>query len=138
MESEPKVRWGWLKAMYIYTIITAGGFGLAMLAFPGQLQSLVGLPAQHPASLRLYGSILLGAGLIAIPALRYPLRFAALLLLQLVYKPIWIVLGALPFFVRGQFPPYIVMITAVFLVYIVGDLIAIPWSYLLPKREPKA
>ena len=124
MNGEPKVRWGWLKGMYIYTIVTAGGLGLAMLAFPGLLQSLLGFPAQPATTLKLYGSIVLGAGLVAIPALRFPLRFVPLLLLQIVYKPIWIVLGALPFFLHGQFPLYIVATTGVFLVYIIGDLIA--------------
>jgi hypothetical protein len=28
------VRWGWLKVMYWYSIIGAGGFGLAMVLFP--------------------------------------------------------------------------------------------------------
>lgn len=27
MSQELKVRWGWLKGMYIYTIIGAGGLG---------------------------------------------------------------------------------------------------------------
>jgi len=31
MSKEIKVRWGWLKAMYIYTIAGAGAFGLAMI-----------------------------------------------------------------------------------------------------------
>lgn len=135
MEDQIKVRWGWLKAMYIYTIATAGGLGLMMLASPGLLQSLLGFPAQPTATLKLYGSIVFGAGLVAIPAIRFPLKFVALLLLQLIYKPIWIVLGALPFFLKGQFPLYIVAITGVFLIYIVGDLIAIPWSYLFSERE---
>ncbi len=135
MNGEPKVRWGWLRAMYIYTIATAGGIGLTMLASPGLLRSLLGFPVQPSATLKLYGSIVLGAGLAAIPALRFPLRFVPLLLLQVIYKPIWIVLGALPFFLKGQFPLYLVAITGVFLVYIAGDLIAIPWSYLFSKSE---
>src|SRR5512143_515198 len=134
MNDEVRVRWVWLKAMYVYTIVTAGGFGLAMLAFPDLLKTTMGFPAQHPATLKLYGSIVLGAGLVAIPALRFPLKFVALLMLQLVYKPIWIAVGALPFFLRGEFPVYIVMITLVFLAYIVGDLIAIPWAYLFAKN----
>lgn len=135
MNNELKIRWGWLRAMYIYTIVTAGGFGLAMLAFPGLLHSLFGFPVDDPTSLKLYGSIILGAGLVAIPALRFPLKFAALLVLQLVYKPIWIVVGALPFFLKGQFPLSVVMIAIIFLGYIIGDLIAIPWAYLFSKRE---
>jgi hypothetical protein len=134
MEKSFVVRWGWLRAMYIYTIITAGGFGLAMLAFPGLLHSLFGFPVDDPTALKLYGSIILGAGLVAIPALRFPLKFAALLVLQLVYKPIWIFVGALPLFLKGQFPLYVVMIAIIFLGYIVGDLIAIPWAYLFSKR----
>lgn len=31
MPSDASVRWGWLKAMYIYTFFGAGGFGLGML-----------------------------------------------------------------------------------------------------------
>ena len=27
MSKEPQIRWGWLKFMYVYTIVTAGGFG---------------------------------------------------------------------------------------------------------------
>lgn len=135
MGRDLKIRWGWLKAMYIYTIATAGGFGLAMLAFPALLRSLFGFPIQEPTTLKLYGSIILGAGLVAIPALRFPLKFVPILLLQVVYKPIWIVVGALPFFVKGEFPLDIVMITIVFLGYIVGDLIAIPWGYLFSRGE---
>jgi hypothetical protein len=138
MEKTSVVRFGWLKAMYIYTIATAGGFGLAMLAFPGLLHSLFGVPIDNPTALKLCGSILLGAGLISIPALRFPLKFSALLLLQLVYKPIWIAVGALPFFFQGQFPLYIVMITVIFIGYIAGDLIAIPWGYLFSREKPAA
>jgi len=34
MENNSSVRWGWLKAMYVYTVFGAGGFGLAMLLIP--------------------------------------------------------------------------------------------------------
>ena len=27
MSTNTKIRWGWIKGMYIYTIIVAGGFG---------------------------------------------------------------------------------------------------------------
>ena len=138
MNGDVGIRWGWLKAMYIYTLVGAGGFGLSMLAMPGRLQSMLGFPAQDPATFKLYGSILLGSGLSAIPALRFPLKFLALLLLQVIYKPVWIALAAMPFFLRGQFPLYIVTITVVFLIYIIGDIIAIPWSYLFSKTERAA
>ena len=134
MESNVSIRWGWLKAMYIYTFFGAGGVGLGMLFFPGTIQSALRFPPQDPVVLGLYGSFLLASGLMAIPALRSPLKFAPLLLIQLVYKPIWLAVVAIPLFLKGQFPLYVVFISAVFLTYIIGNLIAVPFSYLFSKK----
>jgi hypothetical protein len=134
MESNVSIRWGWLKAMYFYTLFGAGGFGLALLVFPASVQSMLRFPPQDPAVLGLYGSVLLASGLIAIPALRSPLKFVPLLLFQLVYKPIWLAVVAIPLFLKGQFPLYVVVISGVFLTYIMGNLIAIPFSYLFSKK----
>ncbi|MBP1768479.1 MAG: hypothetical protein H6P98_2594 [Candidatus Aminicenantes bacterium] len=134
MENNSSVRWGWLRAMYVYTVFGAGGFGLAMLLFPGTLLSALNFPAQDPVTLGLYGSVALASGLVAILALRSPLKFVPLLLLQLIYKPIWLAFFAIPLFIKGQFPLYVVFISAVFVTYIIGDLIAIPFSYLFSKK----
>jgi hypothetical protein len=134
MENNVSIRWGWLKAMYIYTLFGAGGFGLALLVFPASVQSILRFPPQDSVVLGLYGSVLLAAGLMAIPALRSPLKFVPLLLFQLVYKPIWLAVVAIPLFLQGKFPLYVVVITAVFLTYIMGNLIAIPFSYLFSKK----
>jgi hypothetical protein len=133
MESETKIRWGWLKAMYLYTIFGAGGTGLGMLLFPGAMQSSLGYPAQDPFVFSVYGCVLLAAGLIAIPALRFPLKFVPLLLLQLVYKPVWLLAIVVPHAVKGQLPHYVAFMSAVFLTYIIGDLIAIPFTYLFSR-----
>jgi hypothetical protein len=134
MEDNASIRWGWLKGMYLYTLLGAGGFGLAMLFFPGFIQSALRFPPQDRAVLGLYGSFLLASGLVAIPALRFPLKFVPLLLVQLVYKPIWLAVVAIPLFLKGHFPLYVVFISAVLVTYIVGDLIAIPFSYLFAKK----
>ncbi len=34
MSKEFNVRWGWLKGMYIYTIVGAGRFGLGIIFVP--------------------------------------------------------------------------------------------------------
>lgn len=125
---------GWLKAMYIYTIVGAGGTGLAMLAFPAAFQSSLQYPPQDPVVFGLYASVLLASGIVAIPALFFPLKFIPLLLLQLVYKPVWLVVVVLPIFLKGQFPLYVVFMSAVFVTYIIGNLIAIPFSYLFSKK----
>lgn len=134
MENNPSIRWGWLKIMYLYTIFGAGGFGLGMILIPGKFQAAFRFPPQDQVALGLYGSFLLASGLIAIPALRSPLKFVPLLLTQLVYKPVWLAFFAIPLFVKGQFPFYVVFISAVFITYIIGNLIAIPFSYLFSKR----
>jgi len=134
MDGNPQVRRGWLKAMYLYTLLGAGGAGLGMIFFPDVTQSALGYPAQDPVGFKLYGSVLLASGLAAIPALRRPLKFVPLLLLQLIYKPIWLAVVAVPMFLKGQFPLYVVMFSAIFLTYIIGDLIAIPFSYLFSRE----
>jgi uncharacterized membrane protein len=92
------------------------------------------LPAQDPVVFKLYGSVLLASGLAAIPALRSPLKFVPLLLLQLIYKPIWLAIVAVPLFLKGHFPLYVVMFSVIFLTYIIGNLIAIPFSYLFSRE----
>jgi hypothetical protein len=134
MEDQILVRRGWLKAMYIYTLVGAGGFGLVMLVFPSAVQTALRFPAQDPAIFKLYGSVLLACGLASVPALRFPMKFVPLLFLQLVYKPVWLIVVAIPIFFRGQFPLYLVAISAVFLTYIIGDLIAIPFRHLFSKE----
>jgi hypothetical protein len=134
MDTNTPIRWGWLKGMYIYTIFGAGGTGLAMLLFPGTIQSTLRYPPQDPAVFALYGSALLASGLAAIPALRWPLKFLPLLFIQLIYKPVWLAVIAIPLFVRGEFPLYVVFISAVFVTYIIGNLIAVPFSYLFSNK----
>jgi hypothetical protein len=126
-------RRAWLRIMYLYTVIGAGGFGFGILFFPGLVQTLFNMPPQDPSIFKLVGSFMFAAGLIAIPALLFPMKFVGLLMLQLFYKPVWIALVALPLFLKGQFPLYVVAITIIFVSYIVGDLIAIPFRHVFSK-----
>lgn len=128
------IRWGWLKAMYVYTLFGAGGFGVMALFFPSAARTLFRIPEGDPAVLGLYGSFSLAAALLSILALRSPLKFVPMLLIQLVYKPIWLIVFAVPLFLKGRFPAYVVIISAVYATFIVGNLIAIPFSYLFPRK----
>lgn len=134
MEGDISIRWGWLKAMYIYTLVVSGGVGLGMILLPGTIQSVFRFPPQDPAILGACGSVFLALGLVSILGLRSPLKFAPVLLLELVYKPIWLVAVALPLFLKGQFPFYVVFMSVIFLTFIIGDLIAIPFSHLFSKK----
>ncbi|HYA13589.1 MAG TPA: hypothetical protein VEF33_04540, partial [Syntrophales bacterium] len=89
MSRNINVRWGWLKGMYIYTVIGAGGFGLGIIVIPGIMQSILCLPTQDPITLGVTGSVYFSFALLSILGLRSPLKFVPVLLLQLSYKVVW-------------------------------------------------
>jgi len=134
MEGNASIRWGWLRAMYLYTLVVSGGVGLGMVLIPATIQSVLRFPPQDGVVFGLGGSLFLALGLISILGLRSPLKFVPILLLELVYKPVWLIAVALPLFLKGQFPFYVVFISVTFLTFIIGNLIAIPFSYLFSKR----
>jgi len=55
------------------------------------------------------------------------------LLLQLSYKVVWLICVILPLLIVGKFPTYAILPVVIFVSYIIGDLIAIPFSYVFAK-----
>ena len=137
MSKDVKVRWGWLKGMYIYTILSAGGFGLGIIIMPDVMRSMFGWPGQDPIVLGIVGSVYLSSALLSVLGLRSPLKFAPILLLQLSYKLIWFIGVILPILFGGKFPTYAIMYVVIFATFIIGDLIAIPFSYVFAKQMDK-
>jgi hypothetical protein len=137
MSKELKVRWGWLKGMYIYTIIGAGGVGLGIVVMPDGMRSAFGFPSQDPIVFGLCGSVYVAFGLLSILGLLSPLKFSPILLLQLCYKAVWFIGVILRILFAGQFPNYALIYVVVFATYIIGDLIAIPFSYVFGKQSDR-
>jgi hypothetical protein len=135
MSKDINVRWGWLKIMYIWTIVGAGGFGLGIIVIPNIMKSIFGWPSQDPIVYGVTGSVWLAFGIISILGLRSPLKFVPVLLLQLCYKSIWFIGVVLPLLVVGKFPLYAILHVVVMASYIIGDLIAIPFSYVFAKQS---
>jgi hypothetical protein len=135
MAKDINVRWGWLKFMYIYTIVGAGGFGLGIIAIPDVMRSIFGWPnSDQIIAFGVTGSVYFSFALLSILGLRSPLKFAPLLLLQLTYKIVWFVGVILPILFAGKFPTYALLFTAIYVTYIIGDLIAIPFPYVFAKQ----
>ena len=135
MDMNNNVRWSWLKFMYTYTIVGAGGFGLGILVIPDVMRSIFGWPhSDQIIAFGVTGSVYLSFALLSILGLRSPLKFAPLLLLQLAYKAVWFVGVVLPLLLTGKFPTYALLFTAIYVTYIIGDLIAIPFSYVFAKQ----
>jgi len=135
MSNSVNVRWGWLKIMYIYTIIGAGGFGLGIIVIPGVMRSVFGWPGQDPIVFGVSGSVYLSFALLSILGLRAPLKFSPVLLLQLGYKAVWFIGVIIPLLASGNFPGYAILHVLIFASYIIGDLIAIPFSYVFAKEQ---
>lgn len=135
MSKEVRVRWGWLKGMYIYTIIGAGGMGLGIIIRPEVMRSLFSWPIQDPIVFGVLGSVYLSFALLSILGLRSPLKFSPILLLQLSYKVVLFIGVILPILFASKFPPYALVYVVVDSTYIIGDLIAIPFSYLFGKEK---
>jgi hypothetical protein len=135
MSKESQIRWGWLKVMYIYTIVNAGGFGLGMVFVPDVIISMLKFPGQDPIVFGAFGCMLISSGILAVLGLRSPLKFAPLLLFQLFYKSIWFLAVLIPFLVTNEIQTYVVIFILIFASYIIGDLIAIPFSYLFAKES---
>ena len=137
MFKEGNVRWGWLKGMYILTIIHAGGSGLGMILIPSAVQSFFGWPSQDPIVFGICGSVWVAFGILSILGLRSPLKFSPILLLQLAYKVVWFIGVLFPFLIVGKFPAYATGYVVVFVIYIIGDLIAIPFPYVFAKQSDR-
>lgn len=134
MSNDFKIRWGWLKGMYIYTILV-GLLGLGMIIMPKTVKLILGWPVEEPIAFGIIGSVYLTFGLLSIFGLRSPLKFVSVLLLQLGYKLIWFVGVLLPLIFTNKFPSFAIPMTIIFITYIIGDLIAIPFSYIFTKES---
>jgi len=137
MNQEVNVRWSWLRGMYIYTIVGAGAFGLGILAVPSFMRSTFGWPTQDPITFGVSGSVYLAFALLSILGLRAPLKFSPLLLLSLCYKVVWFAAVFVPLLITGNFPQYGFLYVAIFASYVIGNLIAIPFSYVLAGESPQ-
>jgi hypothetical protein len=99
---------------------------------------MMGWPSQDTIVFGISGSLYVASGLVSILGLRDPLKFVPVLLLQLSYKIIWFLGVALPLAMEGQLPTHGYLFAAIFLTYLIGDLLAIPFSYVFGKSKTTA
>ncbi|HOP11546.1 MAG TPA: hypothetical protein PK629_08645 [Oscillospiraceae bacterium] len=123
-----------LKLMYAVTIAVAGGLGIAMLAVPGTVQWIFGVDCPKVIS-GLVGSVFLAFALLSVPGLRDPMKFVPVLLMQLLYKTVWLCFVALPLLIAGEITVDLIPVIAVFAAVIIGDLFAIPFKTIFSRRS---
>lgn len=137
MRVNNRIRWGWLKFMYIYTIVGAGALGAGILIAPTFIKSVFNWPFSEPISVGIVASVYIAFGILSILGIRSPLKYSPILFLQLCYKSVWFIGVILPRAVTGQFPGYAIVFVIIFASYIIGDLIALPFSYFFAKSVEK-
>lgn len=130
-----RVRWGWLRFMYAYTIVGAGCLGLGLIVAPDAVASAFKWPAQDPVVLGVMASAYVAFGALSALGLRAPLKFAPVLCLQLCYKSVWFVGVGAPLMFSGELPPHAPVFMAIFASYIIGDLIAIPFHHVFAREN---
>jgi hypothetical protein len=125
------IRSDWLKAMYGANVLISGPVGAGALLAPEAFRSLMGLPPQDPVHFGIAsGAVPLAFGLAGLWGLGAPLRAAPALLLQVCYKLLFLGAVALPLALKGAFPAYAMPIVGIFVFFVAGNLIALPFSYL--------
>jgi hypothetical protein len=134
MENQIKIRYSWLKGMYVYTLLGAGLSGLGIILMPETFASIWRMPIQDPIIYGIVGSVFLAFGLISIFGFISPLKFAPILLIQMTYKIIWFIGVILPTVLKGQLHWYAFILIMIFATYIIGDMIAIPFKYIFSKQ----
>ena len=114
----------------------------AMVSVPVALTPLIGsktamrcllgeeLPQNTSVSM-LLGALWMAIALCLIAGLAYPLAMSPVLILQLIYKSLWVVLFAVPRWIRGRHDEVSAKIAAIFLTYIAVYPWVIPWDALL-------
>ena len=135
--TEATIRWKWLNGMYVYTAVGAGSLGVAMLLAPQLVVAYLQMPIQDPMVFGIVGSAYLAFAMAAILGLRFPLRCVPVLMLQLIYKSVWLVAVFLPTLISGTPAAYAWVLAAISLSYVVGDCIAIPFRQLLAQESMK-
>jgi len=126
-----KIRYNWMRFMYAYIIVGAGSLGLGFLVAPNTVLNLLGYPSQEPIWAGVGYSVMLAFAILSILGLRAPLKFSPVLLMSLTYKVIWFIAIFIPMLLAGQLPSYAIPTGMIFATYIIGNLIAIPFGYLL-------
>lgn len=131
---DSSVRLNWLRGMYVANVLVSGSIGLLALAAPSVFRSLTGVPAGDPMSYGIAnGAVPLAFGLAGLLGLRAPLRLSPVLALQVAYKVLFLAAVIVPLAMTSGIPPYAWPVIGIFAFFIVGNLEAVPFSYLLGR-----
>lgn len=121
-----------LLLVYAANVLGAGSLGIASLCAPHFAQRVVFQGAVEPSeSIRLLGALWCAVALLSACGLAEPLRMSPVLVLQVVYKTLWLSTVVLPRAVRGEAVP--TLLAGSFALLVAVWSYAIPWGWLLAR-----
>ena len=118
-----------LKVVYIANIIVAGWISITSLFFPKVAASSV-FSGVYPNSelIRLVGALWFSIFLISILGLWKPITFSPILIVQLIYKSLWLLVVASPAILNQK--DYPSGMASFFLIWVIVLPFVIPWKEL--------
>ncbi len=121
----------WMRFMYVYAIVGAGVVGLIVLLAPSFAAKHIFSGTVEPnIAMSVLGSIWLAVGALAVFGLFYPVQFSPLFVVQLIYKSVWLLFVALPMVVSGRAKSLPLVMTILFVFWVIGLPFAIPFRQL--------
>ncbi len=116
-----------LQVIYILNVLVAGPIAVASLANPKRAAVTVfGDAYKANEVMRLVGCFWLAITVLSIFGLWRPITFSPLLLLQLLYKGVWLIVVALPALRKGL--PFPKTMALFFMVWVTVLPFLIPWE----------
>ena len=138
-----EIRFFWIRLTFGLTAFLGILVGGIMCFGPEKLaRKVVGipfmLPDQDPITFGALGGIWFVIGLMSLLALRAPLKFLPLLMLQFVYKCVWFMCVFFPLMIQGTFPEWGWASVVGNAFWMIMDIKSIPWAFLFAKDHPSA
>ena len=123
-----------MKVMYAVAVVGAGCVGIITLLAPKLASQYVFANAtQVDAYLRILGALWIALGISAVLGFFSPLKFSTVLLIQLIYKSIWVLFVAIPLLFSGNREPGLIFLLVLFTVWIIALLFTVPFHYLFTQ-----
>ncbi|CEM25233.1 unnamed protein product [Vitrella brassicaformis CCMP3155] len=120
-----------LRVIHGINVAAAGFFGLSALFAPKFAATQLFSGSIAPShSLSVTGALWTSISLGSACGLYNPLPFASILLIQLLYKGLFVVFHTLPWLAGGRKTSFPAIMSAVFMFWIVVNPFIIPWGYL--------
>ena len=116
-----------LKIVYFANIIVAGWISITSTFYPKTSSVTVFQNAYQPTEvIRLVGCLWLAIAILSVLGLWRPISFSPILLVQLIYKGMWLLVVALPAIKNNQ--PYPPGMALFFLIWVLVLPFVIPWA----------